>query len=134
MGLQDYLALAKIALEIEGTEKVSENSYILKTTGRTFNLYQQGRQVVLEGSVGTPIKSTSEASAMLSELLQFNLKRTQFLSNIIFLDKETHQLFLREVFSEPGMSPEQLKEKLEDFVLNIEVIENRFFKKETALN
>lgn len=134
MDLQDYLALAKTVLEIESVKKLSESAYVLERNKRTFKLYQQGKQVFLEGSIGTSIKETSGTNAMLSELLQFNLKRTQFLSNIIFLDDETHLLFLREVFPIQDTSPEQLKEKLEDFVLNIEVIENRFFKEETVLS
>lgn len=133
MDLQDYLALAKTVLEIESVKKLSESAYVLERNKRTFKLYQQGKQVFLEGSIGTSIKESAGTNTMLSELLQFNLKRTQFLSNIIFLDDETHLLFLREVFPIQDTSPEQLKEKLEDFVLNIEVIENRFFKEETVL-
>lgn len=134
MDLQDYLALAKTVLEIESVKKLSESAYVLEGNKRTFKLYQQGKQMFFEGSIGTSIKETSGTNAMLSELLQFNLKRMQFLSNIIFLDDETHLLFLREVFPIQDISPEQLKEKLEDFVLNIEVIENRFFKEETVLS
>lgn len=134
MDLQDYLALAKTVLEIESVKKLSESAYVLERNKRTFKLYQQGKQVFLEGSIGTSIKESAGTNTMLSELLQFNLKRTQFLSNIIFLDDETHLLFLREVFPIQDTSPEQLKEKLEDFVLNIEVIENRFFKEETVLS
>ena len=134
MDLQDYLALAKTVLEIESVKKLSESTYVLEGNKRTFKLYQQGKQVFLEGSIGTSIKESAGTNTMLSELLQFNLKRTQFLSNIIFLDDETHLLFLREVFPIQDTSPEQLKEKLEDFVLNIEVIEDRFFKEETALS
>ena len=133
MDLQDYLALAKTVLEIESVKKLSESAYVLERNKRTFKLYQQGKRVFLEGSIGTSIKESAGTNTMLSELLQFNLKRTQFLSNIIFLDDETHLLFLREVFPIQDTSPEQLKEKLEDFVLNIEVIENRFFKEETVL-
>ncbi|MGX8717464.1 MAG: CesT family type III secretion system chaperone [bacterium] len=134
MDLQDYLALAKTVLEIESVKKLSESAYVLERNKRTFKLYQQGKQVFLEGSIGTSIKESAGTNTMLSELLQFNLKRTQFLDNIIFLDDETHQLFLREVFPAQDMSSEQLKEKLEDFVLNIEVIEDRFFKEKTALS
>ena len=132
MGLQDYLALANTELEIETIEKTSENSYILRTTGRTFRLYQHGKQVFLEGSIGTPISDAPDTNTMLADLLQFNLKRTQFLDNIIFLDSDTHQLFLREILSEKNLSNEELKALLEDFVLNIEVIEDRFFPKATT--
>ena len=131
MGLQDYLALAGATLEIETVKKVSDNVYILKQTKRTFKLYQQGKQVFLEGSIGAPLKDTPETNTMLSELLQFNLKRTQFLDNVIFLDNETHQLFFREIFPEKEIPEEAIKAQLEDFILNLEVIEDRFFPKAT---
>lgn len=132
MGLQDYLDLVKAELEIETVKKVSDNAYILEHTERKFKLYQQGKQIFLEGSIGTTLKDTPETNAMLSELLQFNLKRTQFLDNIIFLDNDTHQLFLRGILPPEEVSAEELKARLEDFVLNIEVIEDRFFPKATA--
>ena len=127
MVLQDYLTLVTTTLEIETTKKISENYYTLEQPDRTFNLYQQERQIILDGSVGTPLKNTSETNMMLSNLLQFNLKRTQFLDNIIFLDEGTQQLFFREILSKPGISLEALKVRLEDFAIDIKVIEKRFF-------
>ena len=132
MGLQDYLAFIQKTLEIESVKKVSEDSYILEHVERTFKLYQRGKQVFLEGSIGSSLKDTPETNAMLAELLQFNLKRTRFLDNIIFLDDDTHQLFLRELLPIEEIPTEELKAHLEDFVLNIEVIEDRFFPKATA--
>ena len=129
MGLQDYLDLVKAALETGTEEKVSDNAYILKSTERIFKLYQHGKQVFLEGAIGYPLKDTAETNAMLSELLQFNLKRTQFLGNIVFLDNDTHQLFFREILPEGDIATEEIKARLEDFLLNIEVIEDRFFPK-----
>lgn len=127
MVLQDYLTLVTTTLEIETTKKISENYYTLEQPDKTFNLYQQERQIILDGSVGTPLKNTSETNMMLSNLLQFNLKRTQFLDNIIFLDEGTQQLFFREILSKPGISLEALKVRLEDFAIDIKVIEKRFF-------
>lgn len=127
MILQDYLTLVTTTLEIETTKKISENYYILEQPDRTFNLYQQERQIILDGSVGTPLKNNSETNMMLSNLLQFNLKRTQILDNIIFLDEGTQQLFFREILSKPGISLEALKVRLEDFAIDIKVIEKRFF-------
>lgn len=127
MVLQDYLTLVTTTLEIETTKKISENYYTLEQPDRTFNLYQQERQIILDGSVGTPLKNTSETNMMLSNLLQFNLKRTQFLDNIIFLDEGSQQLFFREILSKPGISLEALKVRLEDFAIDIKVIEKRFF-------
>ena len=132
MGLQDYLALVKTTLGIETVQEESQNSYILEHPERIFRLYQRGKQVFLEGSIGTPLSDTTETNTMLSELLQFNLKRTQFLDNIIFLDSDTHQLFLREVLHGEEMPTEELKAHLEDFALNMEVIEDRFFPKAMA--
>ena len=133
MGLQDYLAFVKTTLEIERVKEASENSYILEHPERVFKLYQQGKHIYLEGSIGPSIKDTPETNAKLSELLQFNLKRTQFLNNIVFLDNDTHQLFLRETLPEgEEISSEELKSRLEDFALNIEVIEDRFFPKATT--
>lgn len=129
MGLQDYLALIEKTFEIEAVKKLSEDSYVLEHPERTFKLYRQGKQVFLEGSIGAPLRDTPETNATLAELLQFNLKRTQFLDNIVFLDKDTHLLFLREILPGEGVPTEELKARLEDFVLNIEVIEGRFFPK-----
>ena len=130
MGLQDYLNLTKETLGIKTVKKTEENGYTLVHEARTFRLYQYNKQIVFEGSIGTPLKDTHDTNRMLAELLQFNLKRTQFLDNTIFLEKNTQQLCLREIFSEQDFSPEQLKNHLEDFVLNLEVIEDRFFKKQ----
>ena len=130
--MQDYLALIKTMLEIESVKQVAESSYILENTERTFKLYQQGKQVFFEGSIGTPLEDTPETNTKLSELLQFNLKRTQFLDNIIFLDNQTHLLFLREVLTGEETSREALKTLLEDFILNIEVIEDRYFQEAIA--
>ena len=132
MGLQNYLDLVEAELEIATARKISDNAYFLEQNGRIFKLYQQGKQVILEGAIGSPLKDTPETNAMLSELLQFNLKRTQFLDNTVFLDSDTHQLFLREVLTREGASEEEIKAGLEDFVLNIEVIEDRFFPKPTT--
>ena len=130
MTLQDYLALIRTELGIETVKKASEDSYTLENTERIFKLYRQGKQIVFEGSIGTPLKDTPETNAMLSQLLQFNLKRVQFLDNVTFLDKESHQLFLREILPGQDISSEELKAHLEDFILNIEVIEDRFFPKQ----
>ena len=129
MGLQDYLALVKATLEIETIKKVSDNAYILEQGKRIFRLYQQGKQVFLEGAIGIPLRDNPETNAMLAEFLQFNLKRTQFLDNIVFLDNDTHQLFFRGIFTEKAIPEEAIKAHLEDFLLNLEVIEDRFFPK-----
>lgn len=130
MDLQDYLNLIKKTLGIEAVKKTEENSYTLTHEKRTFRLYLNNKQIVFEGSIGSPVKDSPDTNRMLAELLQFNLKRTQFLGNIIFLEKNTQQLFLREILSEKNFSPEQLSTHLEDFVLNLEVIEDRFFKEQ----
>ena len=54
-------------------------------------------------------------------------RKSYWLENQLVMGK---QYCLREIFSEQDFSPEQLKNHLEDFVLNLEVIEDRFFKKQ----
>ena len=53
-----------------------------------------------------------------------------FLDEILFFDQKIQQLFLRKQLQANVLQPENLTALWEDFLLNVETIEDRFFPKD----
>lgn len=126
-------AYTKLMIEILGPEVRLEekNGYqYLFSEKHTYRSYKKNSVVILQCALGPKLEGDSQASRMLSELLQFNLKRMQVLDEVLLLDQEEQQLFLQTTLPLDTLTPEQLRFQLEDFTLNTEVIENKFFPKQ----
>ncbi len=103
---------------------------VLNTGNRFYKLYQRDQNLIFEGNLGCPLDPHNpQSAAFLSHLLQFNLKRMQFLDETIFIDPRTQQLFLRKQCDANTLTEQNITSVFEDFTLNIEAIEDRFFPK-----
>ena len=56
----------------------------------------------------------------------------QFLYETLFMDPDSQQLYLEKKITTNDLSDKKLLEHFEDFTLNIEVIEDRFFAKKST--
>lgn len=126
-------AYTKLMTEILGPEVQLEekNGYqYFFSEKHTYRSYKKNSVVLLQCALGPKLEENAQTSHTLSELLQFNLKRMQILDEVLLLDQEEQQLFLQTTLSLNTLTPEQLRFQLEDFTLNTEVIENKFFPKQ----
>lgn len=110
-----------------------EGFYSCENNGRIYKIFQRNNLILIQGSIGHVLKpQDSQTTTLLSNLLQFNLKRMQFLYETLFMDPDSQQLYLEKKITINDLSDKKLLEHFEDFTLNIEVIEDRFFAKKSA--
>ena len=75
------------------------------------------------------MSDTFENRNLLAQILQFNLKRMRFLDETLFLNPADKRLYLRQTVDPNDVNEKNLEERFNDFLLNIEVMEERFFPK-----
>ena len=75
------------------------------------------------------MSDTFENRNLLAQILQFNLKRMRFLDATLFLNPTDKRLYLRQTVDPNDVNEKNLEERFNDFLLNIEVMEERFFPK-----
>ena len=104
-----------------------EGRYQWEHEDHLYRVFQRNRKWYWECSCGTPLEDTYEYRRLLQKILQFNLRRMRFLNATIFLDPSRKQLFLQQAMEPETIKPENLEEAFNDFILNREVIEEKFF-------
>lgn len=110
-----------------------EGFYSCENNGHIYKIFQRNNLILIQGSIGHVLKpQDSQTTTLLSNLLQFNLKRMQFLYETLFMDPDSQQLYLEKKITTNDLSDKKLLEHFEDFTLNIEVIEDRFFAKKST--
>ena len=75
------------------------------------------------------MSDTFEHRNLLTQILQFNLKRMRFLDATLFLNPSDKRLYLRQTITPEEVDEKNLEERFNDFLLNVEVMEERFFPK-----
>ena len=116
-------------LEISIPTATVDNTYFINYENSNISIYITGENFVFQASLG-PLLKDSEASknaALLSEILQFNLKRMRVLDETLSLNPETKQLCLRKELPLEKITPENSWDIFDDFLTNVTVIEKRFF-------
>jgi len=104
--------------------------YVWEDKKRSYKIFQTNDSIVFQGSIGHSLNPQDiESSNLLSNLLQFNLKRMQFLDETLFLEPSSQQLYLEKKISTNTVTEQNIWDYFDDFTLNIEVIEDRFFPK-----
>ena len=130
MNLQECLTILMKQAQFEAIAEKEEDKLLYSFEGRICKFFQRNNLLYWECSFGPKLEETIQNNQKLSELLQFNLKRMSFLDEVLFFDQKIKQLFLRKQIQTNILQPENLTTLWEDFLLNVETIENRFFPKD----
>ncbi len=130
MNLQECLAVLMQQGKFEAIKAKEEDKFLYAYEGRTCKFFQRNNVLFWECSFGPKLEDNAQSSQKLSELLKFNLKRMSFLDEILFFDANSQQLYLRKQMEMNTLSPKNLAALWEDFVLNVETIEDRIFPKD----
>ena len=106
--------------------------YTLDDKTHSYKIFRLNDSIIFQGSIGHSLNPQDiNHSTLLSNLLQFNLKRMQFLDETLFLDPSSQQLYLEKRVTTNAITEQNVWDYFDDFMLNIEVIEDRFFPKST---
>ena len=130
MNLQECLTVLTQQAQIEATAEKEEDKLLYTYEGRICKFFQRNNTLYWECTFGPKLEDSPETNQKLSEILQFNLKRMSFLDEVLFFDQKIKQLFLRKQIQTNILQPENLTTLWEDFLLNIETLEDRFFPKD----
>lgn len=132
MNLQEYLTILTKQVEFKPITEKEEDKILYSYEERTCKFYQRNHLHYWECSFGPKLENTIQNNRKLSDLLQFNLKRMSFLEETIFFDQKTQHLYLRRPIQTNTLKPENLTALWEDFLLNVETIEDRIFPKDNS--
>ena len=130
MDLNKCLAILTKQAQFEPLSQKEEDKILYTFEGRICKFFQRNNEIYWDCSFGPKLEDSAQNSQKLSEILQFNLKRMSFLDEILFFDQKIQQLFLRKQLQANVLQPENLTALWEDFLLNVETIEDRFFPKD----
>ena len=106
-----------------------EGCCLWEQDGHRYKTFQRNRKWHWECSWGEKMSDTFEHRNLLSQILQFNLKRMRFLDATLFLNPSDKRLYLRQTIAPETVDEKNLEERFNDFLLNVEVMEERFFPK-----
>ena len=106
-----------------------EGCCLWERDGHRYKTFQRNRKWHWECSWGEKMSDTFEHRNLLSQILQFNLKRMRFLDATLFLNPSDKRLYLRQTIAPETVDEKNIEERFNDFLLNIEVMEERFFPK-----
>lgn len=132
MNLQEFLTILTKQAEFEALTEKEEDKILYSYEGRTCKFFQRNNLLYWECSFGPKLEDTIQNNQKLSKLLQFNLKRMSFLEEVIFFDQKTQLLYLQKQIQTNILQPENLTTLWEDFLLNVETIEDRIFPKDNS--
>lgn len=130
MKLEDFLEFICQKLEMPVPSIGPDNTYIINhSKDATVSLSTTGENILLQANLGPQLKDSeaSQNALLLSEILQFNLKRMRVLDESLSLNPETKQLCLRKEISLNKLTAENTWDIFDDFLTNVAVIEKRFF-------
>ena len=106
-----------------------EGCCLWERDGHRYKTFQRNRKWHWECSWGEGMSDTFEHRNLLAQILQFNLKRMRFLDATLFLNPSDKRLYLRQTIAPEEVDEKNLEERFNDFLLNVEVMEERFFPK-----
>ncbi len=130
MKLEDFLEFICQKLEIPVPSIGPDNTYIINNSkDTTVTIAIIGNNILFQANLGPQLKDSevSKNTLLLSDILQFNLKRMRVLDESLSLNPETKQLCLRKEISLNKLTLENAWDLFDDFLTNVTVIEKRFF-------
>lgn len=130
MNLQECLTVLTQQAQFEAIAEKEEDKLLYSFEGRICKFFQRNNLIYWECSFGSKLEDTIQNNQKLSELLQFNLKRMSFLDEILHFDPKTQHLYLQKQIPTNTLLPENLTTLWEDFLMNVETIEDRIFPKD----
>ena len=133
MRLENFIELVCKKLDINRPTAPVDNSYFINYENSKVSIRMIGENILFQATLGPELKDSeaSKNAALLSEILQFNLKRMRVLDENLSLNPETKQLCLRKELPLERLTPENAWDIFDDFLTNITVIEKRFFSNDT---
>ena len=106
-----------------------EGCWLWEQDRHRYKTFQRNHKWQWECSWGEEMSDTFEHRNLLAQILQFNLKRMRFLDATLFLNPTDKRLYLRQTIAPEEVDEKNLEERFNDFLLNVEVMEERFFPK-----
>ena len=133
MRLANFVELVCKKLDISSPTAPVDNSYFIAYENSKLSISMIGENILFQATLGPQLKDSeaSKNAALLSEILQFNLKRMRVLEESLSLNPETKQLCLRKELPLDKLTPENSWDIFDDFLTNVTVIEKRFFSDDT---
>lgn len=94
------------------------------------SIYVQQKHFVIQAKVGKPLSPAHEEENrnLFMNLLDFKLKTMRVMDEVVCLDKDTQQLYCRKFLDPETLNEKNAWEVFDDFLVNIEIIEERFFE------
>ena len=133
MSLLDFIELVCKKLDISIPTAPVDNSYFITYENSKVSISIVGEKIFFQATLGPQLKDSeaSKNAALLSEILQFNLKRMRVLDESLSLNPETKQLCLRKELPLKNLTPDNSWDIFDDFLTDMTVIEKRFFNNDT---
>lgn len=133
MKLENFIEIVCKKLEVSIPTAPVDNAYFINYENNKVSISMAGENILLQSTLGSQLKDSnaSKNAALLSEILQFNLKRMRVLDETLSLNPETKQLCLRKELPLDRLTPENSWDIFDDFLTNVTVIEKRFFSDDT---
>ena len=133
MKLENFIEIVCKKLAVSIPTAPVDNTYFIDYKNNKVSIRMEGKNILLQSTLGPQLKDSdaSKNAALLSEILQFNLKRMRVLDETLSLNPETKQLCLRKELSLDKLTPENSWDSFDDFLTNVTVIEKRFFSDDT---
>ena len=118
------------AINPDSLEKIPhKEGFRLSYGGYWLDVFVEENKVCLECALGPVLEQSTQSALKLSEILQYNLKCVQALKDVLFWEEKERRLFLRRKLPLEVIQSQKLKENIDDFLLGLEVLEERFFEK-----
>lgn len=129
MRLEDFIELICKKLEVSTPTAPVDNIYFIDHENNKVSISMAGENILLQSTLGAQLKDSeaTKNAVLLSEILQFNLKRMRVLDETLSLNPESKQLCLRKELPLEKLTPENSWDIFDDFLTNVTVIEKRFF-------
>jgi len=133
MRLENFIELICKKLDINIPTAPVDNIYFIDHENNKVSISIAGENILLQSTLGSQLKDyeASKNATLLSEILQFNLKRMRVLDETLSLNPETKQLCLRKELPLDKLTPENSWDIFDDFLTNVTVIEKRFCSDDT---
>jgi len=133
MRLENFIELICKKLDINIPTAPVDNIYFIDHENNKVSISMAGENILLQSTLGAQLKDSeaTKNTVLLSEILQFNLKRMRVLDETLSLNPESKQLCLRKELPLANLTSENSWDIFEDFLTNVTVIERRFFSNDT---
>ncbi|MDR0755745.1 MAG: CesT family type III secretion system chaperone [Puniceicoccales bacterium] len=130
MTLHDFVTLIYKQLRMPAPKTSEEAKYeFIVDEHWEVAVYTKQKQFVLQAKIGKPLSSSNEEQngTLLREMLDFNLKTMRVMDEILCMEGETQQLYCRKLLNPSDLNERNGWSFVEDFLVNLEIIEDHFF-------